>query len=78
MTMPTAARIEPCPASWALIAARQVISDCQLVAADAAKDGGRVPLLRGPHLCGVGCEGVVAVAAGVVRLAAAHFDRNDV
>jgi hypothetical protein len=56
----------------------EVGGDRQLSAAGAAEDGLRVPFGLGPGFEGMVGEGVVAVFAGVVGVAAFHFDGYDI
>jgi hypothetical protein len=65
-------------AIWALIAARHVLRDAQLISAGAAENRRLVPLLPRPGLNRVVCQRVMALLAGVIDAAAFHPDGNDV
>jgi hypothetical protein len=73
-----AAGIEGGIAIWALIAARHVLRDAQLVSAGTAENRRLVPLLLQPDLNRVVGQRLVALLAGVINAAAFHPDGDDV
>jgi hypothetical protein len=78
MVMFAAAGIKGGITIWALIAARHVLYDAQLISAGAAENRRLVPLLLRPDLNRVVCQRQVALFTCVIHAAAFHPNGDDV
>ncbi len=76
--MSAAAGIEASAARRALVVAGYILVDAQLDPAGAAENGRLTPFGFRPDLGGMASQLVMAFPTGVIGLAAAHLDSDDV
>lgn len=76
--MIAAAEIKCSITIWALIAARHILRDGELISAGATQNRRLVPLLLRPDLNRVACQRLVTLLAGIIDAATFHPDGDDI